>query len=375
MLLIFLHQKEVSDLSQRLASMEADHKTALADQEKERMKLEEQCKKLSLETSRLQDEAYTSEQDLVTHKTLLAELRHEKASLLSECESLRHRAVQWEEEEKARTAGSEANEKMAAARMEMLVKEKQELAGEVERLHSELKKQEQTAQAECGVLQERVSQLEIMMGNKNRELERVSSELQSKLQDAVETMTHELETSKEKRKTAEQQLMAAQAAMKTTEQKTVHLVEENKTLQVKVTESEEGVCAIKQELAEFQCKLQESDTRAEEERRARETALEESACEIKQLSEQLIKEERKNTDLMQKLTELSGDREQLDETIKNNLEKTTEKLEDMIKENSTLKATIGNNNLFIFLISSFPQLSSHSDTKRRLRNSKLLLLN
>ena len=40
-----------------------------------------------------------------THKTSLAELRHEKASLLSECESSRHRVAQWEEEEKARTAG------------------------------------------------------------------------------------------------------------------------------------------------------------------------------------------------------------------------------------------------------------------------------
>ena len=65
--------------------MEGDHKTALADQQMERVKLEEKCKTLSLETSRLQDEMYTYKQDLVTHKTSLAELRHEKASLLSEC--------------------------------------------------------------------------------------------------------------------------------------------------------------------------------------------------------------------------------------------------------------------------------------------------
>ena len=70
------------------------------------MKLEEKCKTLSLETSRLQDEMSSCEQDLVTHKISLAELRHEKISLLSECESLRHRAAQWEEEEeKAKTVG------------------------------------------------------------------------------------------------------------------------------------------------------------------------------------------------------------------------------------------------------------------------------
>ena len=136
--------------------MEADHKTALADQQMERVKLEEKCKTLSLETSRLQDEMSSHEQDLTTHRTSLAELRHEKASLLSECESLRHRVAQWEEEEKARTVGAETNEKTAAARVEMLVKEKQELSAEVERLHSELKEQEQTAVAECGTQRERV---------------------------------------------------------------------------------------------------------------------------------------------------------------------------------------------------------------------------
>ena len=333
----------MSDLSEQLASMEVEHKTGLADKERERMKLEEQCKTLSLETARLQDEVSTREQDLDTYKASVAELRHEKASLLSECESLRHRAAQWEEEEKARTAGSEASEKMATARVEMLVKEKQELADEVERLHSELKEREQTAQAE----QERVSQLENMMGDKNRELERVSSELKTKLQDADEAMRRELEISEENRKTAEQELVTAQAAVRTTEERATNLVKENKALQAKVLESEEGVCAVKQELAELQGKLQEADTRAEEERVTRETAMKDSVCEAKRLSEQLIEEERKVTELQQRLTELSGDREQRDETVKNDLTSTTQKLEDMIKENSSLKTTIGNCGLFI----------------------------
>ena len=71
------------------------------------MKLEEKCKTLSLETSRLQDEMSSCEQDLVTHKISLAELRHEKrVRCCCECESLRHRAAQWEEEEeKAKTVG------------------------------------------------------------------------------------------------------------------------------------------------------------------------------------------------------------------------------------------------------------------------------
>ena len=69
------------------------------------MKLEEKCKTLSLETSRLQDRCPVVGKTLLPIRYHLLSLRHEKISLLSECESLRHRAAQWEEEEgrKAKT--------------------------------------------------------------------------------------------------------------------------------------------------------------------------------------------------------------------------------------------------------------------------------
>ena len=127
-------------------------------------------------------------------------------------------------------------------------------------------------------------------------------------------------------------------------------------MQVKVTESEKEVCAVKKEQAALQHKVQKADTCVEEEKRARETAMEEKVREAKRLSEQLIEEERKVAALRQELAELSGDREQLNETVRNDLTTATEKLEDMAKENSSLKATIGNHNLFVSLL--FPLLHS-----------------
>ena len=276
---------------------------------------------------------------------------------MSECETLRHKAAEWEEERKNLASGAETRERVVADRLQAVVKEKEELVEEVNKLRGQLGHQEQTAMAKSVALKETVTQLEEKLGQteekidamerKNGELEKVCSELQAQMKASDEALKHQLEVSEANRSSAEQKLKDLQAecvSAKTNEELVTRLEEEKRSLLMKLTDGVEKLEAFKKEDTELRHKLEEATNYLEEERRSRELAMEEkekSVLEVTKLTEQFAEKEGEVVALQQKLSKLTQCREEVEEIARNEKTTVTEKLDELRKENEFLKTSLG----------------------------------